>query len=211
MLLLPSLHLSSTSFPQSCFLTERTHVYSPWTRCFSQTFHRPLSLDATVMSAWRRGFVFCWKNFRHTQSFTSIHFNFSGRSIIPYLPHFHVWGQLGARRENKLFFTIAWWGLQWAAFWHRTVSMKAETTKSILRHHNRWKPQNFNVGFPQITFGVDSFLKALREREPRKEVRVGKILQQTVETHTHSRMHVHTHTQSPTLSHTLIISSFRGL
>lgn len=185
--------------------------------CFSQMFHRPHSLDPTEMRALCRGFIFCCRNFRRTHAVLHpINFNSPGRSIVPYLPHFHVWGGWASRQNKSAFSTIAWWGLQWAAFWHRTVSMKAETTKSILKQHNRWEPQNFNIGFLRISSRVDSFLKAGRERESRgsKRETVYRVViggKHCSGLWSHTVVHMCARTRSPTLRSTLVISSFGGL
>ena len=183
-----------------------------FTPCERSAFHRCfIERIRLIQQRWERGVEASFSAAKTSDTHTILHpinFNTPGRSIVPYLPHFHVWGNWASRQNKSAFFMIAWWGLQWAAFWHRTVSMKAETTKSILKHHNRWEPQNFNIGFLQISLRVDSFLKAVwaRERERKKQ----RSSLQSGSWRKYSST-LWRHAQSPTLSCVLIISSFGGL
>ncbi len=138
--------------------------------CFSQMFHRLHSLDPTEMRGRCRGFIFCCKNFRHTHtmSFTqSISALQAGQ--LSHISQIFMFGEaeLGGK-INQCFFYDSLMRITVSRIWHRTVSMKAETTKSILKRCNRWEPQNFNIGFLQISLRVDSFLKAVRDREREK-------------------------------------------
>lgn len=141
--------------------------------------------------------------------FYPIRFNSPGRSIVPYLPHFHVWVGWARRHNKSAVCTIAWWGLRWDTVCHRTVSMKPETTKSILKHHDRWEPQNFNIGF----FVIESW--QFSESTERKKQQRNSLQSDYWRKHYgglrwHMLVHECRHIQSPTLSRTLIISSFGG-